>query len=93
MKLCFYKTRHVLQPAVEPIVQVVCASRSRDRRYSLWNLLQAEKCQIASMCVPLLIHCLTHPTGADVFWKLVEDDFNSDNWKVRFSAGNIDYII
>jgi len=40
------------------------------------------------VAVPLLIHCgLAQPTGANVFWELVENDFNSEDWKVRFSAG------
>lgn len=54
---------------------------------SLWQLLQAENSHVASVAVPLLIHCLAQPTGADVFWELVESDFNNEDWKVRFSAG------
>jgi len=42
---------------------------------------------VASVATPLLIHCLAQPTGANVFWELVENDFNSEDWKVRFSAG------
>ena len=57
------------------------------RYFSLWKLLQAEHSQIAIQCVPLLLHCLTLPTGADLLWKLVEDDFNNDDWRARFSAG------
>lgn len=38
-------------------------------------------------CVPLILYCLTLPTGADIFWKLVDEDFNNDDWKVRFAAG------
>ena len=54
---------------------------------SLWQLLQADNSHVASVAVPLLIHCLAQPTGANVFWELVENDFNSEDWKVRFSAG------
>jgi len=54
---------------------------------SLWQLLQAENAHVASVAVPLLIRCLAQPTGANVFWELVENDFNNEDWKVRFSAG------
>ena len=54
---------------------------------SVWALLQAEHAQLASVAVPLLLHCLTLPSGPDVFWKLVEGDFNNEDWKARFAAG------
>jgi len=54
---------------------------------SLWHLLQADNTHVASVAVPLLIHCLAQPSGANVFWELVENDFNSEDWKVRFAAG------
>ena len=47
----------------------------------------AEHSQLAFVAVPLLVHCLTLPTGADIFWKIVEDEFTSEDWRVRFSAG------
>ncbi|KAJ8308209.1 hypothetical protein KUTeg_013083 [Tegillarca granosa] len=53
---------------------------------SLWKLMQAQHSQLASVSVPLLLHCLTLPSGSDVLWKLVEDDFNHDDWCVRFAA-------
>jgi hypothetical protein len=56
---------------------------------SLWKLLKADNSQIAQVCVPLLIHCLTQPSGSDVFWKLVQTDFTSEDWKIRFSAGEL----
>lgn len=36
--------------------------------------------------MPLLLHCLTLPCGADVFWHLLEQEFTNDCWKRRFSA-------
>ena len=57
-----------------------------DCRCSLWSLLQAEQSQLASVSVPLLVHCVTLPTGPDVFWRLVEDEFNKDDWRQRFAA-------
>ncbi|XP_028968019.1 protein unc-79 homolog [Galendromus occidentalis] len=53
---------------------------------NLWKLLQAECSQIARLCVPLLLHCVTLPSGMDQFWKHVEKDFHSDSWLDRFSA-------
>lgn len=52
-----------------------------------WQLLQTARSHLATLIVPLLLHCMTLPTGATVLWHLVEDDFSSDDWKVRFAAG------
>ncbi|XP_025104233.1 protein unc-79 homolog isoform X4 [Pomacea canaliculata] len=51
-----------------------------------WQLLQTARSHLATLIVPLLLHCMTLPTGATVLWHLVEDDFSSDDWKVRFAA-------
>lgn len=59
--------------------------------YSLWHQLQAKHSQVAFKCVPLLLHCLTLPTGADMLWKIVEENFSSDDWKERFAAGSLVY--
>lgn len=55
--------------------------------FSLWKLLQAEHAHITTECVPLLLHCITLPSGADIFWKLIDNDFGSEDWKERFAAG------
>ena len=62
---------------------------------SLWKLLKAKQSQLAYVAVPLLLHCLTLPTGSDIFWRLVEDDFTNEEWKIRFAAGNLihDHLI
>jgi len=57
--------------------------------FSLWIQLQARHSQVAYECVPLLLHCLTLPTGADMLWKIVEENFSSDDWKERFAAGTL----
>ena len=54
---------------------------------SLWKLLQTEHSHLATLVVPLLLHCMTLTTGAGVLWHLVENDFSHDDWKVRFGAG------
>ena len=53
---------------------------------NLWSLLQSEFSQISQLCVPLLLHCITLPFGAKMFYKVVENDFKSTNWRVRFIA-------
>lgn len=53
---------------------------------NLWTLLQAEFSQISQLAVPLLLHCITLPSGRDMFLKLVELDFNDKNWRARFTA-------
>lgn len=67
----------------EPLLYSMASSLSHS---SLWKLLQAECSQIARLCVPLLLHCVTLPSGMDQFWKCVERDFHSDSWLDRFSA-------
>lgn len=45
---------------------------------------------IAQLCehaVPILVHCITLPVGADTFWKQIEEDFQSTDWRHRFTAG------
>ena len=53
---------------------------------NLWTLLQAEFSQISQLAVPLLLHSITLPSGRDMFWKLVENDFKDANWRARFTA-------
>ena len=53
---------------------------------NLWTLLQAEFSQISQLAVPLLLHSITLPSGRDMFWKLVENDFHAKNFRTRFTA-------
>lgn len=53
---------------------------------NLWNQLQSEYSHVAQLSVQMLTHCITLPAGADTFWKVVEDDFHSEDWKVRFAS-------
>ncbi|XP_046579791.1 LOW QUALITY PROTEIN: protein unc-79 homolog [Haliotis rubra] len=53
---------------------------------NLWKLLQAEHSQLATVSVPLLLHSITLPTGADILWRLVEEDFGNDDWRARFAS-------
>ncbi|KAG9510802.1 Protein unc-79-like protein [Fragariocoptes setiger] len=52
----------------------------------LWSLCQLESSEIARICVPLLMHCITLPWGVRLFRDLVEQDFNNDDWLSRFRA-------
>ncbi|XP_074599916.1 UNC-79 domain-containing protein isoform X2 [Brevipalpus obovatus] len=51
---------------------------------NLWLLLQAEFSQISRLCVPLLMHCVTLPSGREMFLKLAESDFQDKDWRKRF---------
>uniref|UniRef100_M4AGL8 Unc-79 homolog, NALCN channel complex subunit n=1 Tax=Xiphophorus maculatus TaxID=8083 RepID=M4AGL8_XIPMA len=53
---------------------------------SLWSMLKSEFCQLASLAVPQLLHALSLSHGADIFWKLINTNFNSKDWKIRFEA-------
>lgn len=52
----------------------------------LWNLLESQTSHVAQTGASLLLHCLTLPGGSDVFWKIMESDFHSREWKTRFSS-------
>ncbi|XP_028292965.1 protein unc-79 homolog isoform X5 [Gouania willdenowi] len=53
---------------------------------SLWSMLKSEFCQLASLAVPQLLHALSLSHGADIFWNLINTNFNSQDWKIRFEA-------
>lgn len=53
---------------------------------SLWNMCQSEFSQISEQSVPLLLHCVTLPRGVTRFWKIIEKDFHSHDWRDRFAA-------
>ncbi|GFR86925.1 Unc-79-like protein, partial [Elysia marginata] len=53
---------------------------------TLWKLLQCEHSQLATLCIPLLLHCITLPMGSRILWFLVERDFGHDDWRARFAA-------
>ncbi|XP_039897248.1 protein unc-79 homolog isoform X5 [Simochromis diagramma] len=52
----------------------------------LWSMLKSEFCQLASLAVPQLLHALSLSHGADIFWNLINTNFNSKDWKIRFEA-------
>ncbi|XP_034274265.1 protein unc-79 homolog isoform X1 [Pantherophis guttatus] len=53
---------------------------------SLWRVVKSEFSQLSSLAVPLLLHALSLPHGADIFWTIINTNFNSKDWKVRFEA-------
>lgn len=57
---------------------------------SLWSMLKSEFCQLASLAVPQLLHALSLSHGADIFWNLINSNFNNKDWKIRFEAGQTD---
>ena len=58
--------------------------------FSMWELCNAEHSSICEVCVPILLHCVTLPSGSDVFWKILQDEFHNSDWRVRFVAGKCD---
>lgn len=53
---------------------------------SFWELCNAEYSHISSVCVPLILHCITLPVGSDTFWKILQEMFHHSDWRVRFQA-------
>ncbi|XP_016833330.1 protein unc-79 homolog isoform X3 [Cricetulus griseus] len=53
---------------------------------SLWRVVKSEFSQLSSLAVPLLLHALSLPHGADIFWTIINSNFNSKDWKTRFEA-------
>lgn len=53
----------------------------------MWQLCDSEHSHLSEMCVPLLLHCVTLPSGSDVFWKILQEEFHNSDWRVRFMAG------
>ncbi|XP_056666471.1 protein unc-79 homolog isoform X21 [Monodelphis domestica] len=53
---------------------------------SLWRVIKSEFSQLSSLAVPLLLHALSLPHGADIFWTIINGNFNSKDWKMRFEA-------
>ncbi|XP_067334799.1 protein unc-79 homolog isoform X9 [Channa argus] len=52
----------------------------------LWSMLKSEFCQLAHLAVPQLLHALSLSHGADIFWNLINTNFNNKDWKIRFEA-------
>ncbi|KAF7467023.1 Hypothetical predicted protein [Marmota monax] len=52
----------------------------------LWRVVKSEFSQLSSLAVPLLLHALSLPHGADIFWTIINSNFNSKDWKMRFEA-------
>jgi hypothetical protein len=39
----------------------------------LWTILDAAHSQVSQVAVPLILHSLTLPAGADTFWKMLDE--------------------
>ena len=53
---------------------------------SVWKILDSSHSQVAMIAVPLGLMSLTLPHGADIFWKILDSEFNHEDWEVRFAA-------
>lgn len=56
------------------------------KNYSLWELCNSQYSHICEVGVPVLLHCITLPLGADSFWKIIQNAFHDPDWRVRFQA-------
>uniref|UniRef100_A0A1I7VUI5 Protein unc-79-like protein n=1 Tax=Loa loa TaxID=7209 RepID=A0A1I7VUI5_LOALO len=52
----------------------------------LWTLLRSDRSQLAELVIPLIMHCITLPSGEEMFWKVVNSQFIDQRWEERFSA-------
>ncbi|VDK82206.1 unnamed protein product [Litomosoides sigmodontis] len=52
----------------------------------LWTLLRSGRSQLAELVIPLIMHCITLPSGEEMFWKVVNSQFTDQRWEERFSA-------
>ncbi|VDM97776.1 unnamed protein product [Thelazia callipaeda] len=52
----------------------------------LWHFLRSDRSQIAEIVIPLIMHCITLPSGEEMFWKVVNAQFTDQRWEERFSA-------
>lgn len=59
----------------------------------LWGMLKSHYAQIGNLAVPLIIHAVALPCGEEVFWNVVNDDFTSTQWEVRFRAVERVYVL
>ncbi|CAH2054946.1 unnamed protein product, partial [Iphiclides podalirius] len=53
---------------------------------NLWGACDAAQSHMSAVSVPVLLHCVTLPGGADVFCSLVRDHFHHADARKRFTA-------
>ena len=54
--------------------------------HNMWRILDSSHSQVALIAVPLLLMSLSLPHGSDILWKIIDEEFNSSEWQVRFAA-------
>ena len=52
----------------------------------MWKILDASHSQIAMIAVPILLQTITLAHGSDIMWKILDRDFLSTDWRIRFTA-------
>ncbi len=38
------------------------------------------------IAVPLLLHAVPLQYGSDVLWRILDEDFNAEDWRTRFAG-------
>lgn len=57
--------------------------------FSIWDCIEGIKSHLCEVAIPVMLHCVSLPCGSDIFWKLIRDEFHSQDWRIRFDAGKI----
>uniref|UniRef100_A0A0N4ZV65 UNC79 n=1 Tax=Parastrongyloides trichosuri TaxID=131310 RepID=A0A0N4ZV65_PARTI len=52
----------------------------------LYTLLRSDYSQVGQLAVKLISYAITLPYGEEIFWDIVNKDFTSNDWKIRFKA-------
>lgn len=53
---------------------------------NLWKILESSNSQVSMISASLLLMSLSLPHGADIFWKVLNEEFDHEDWKIRFAA-------
>ncbi|CEF65747.1 Protein unc-79 homolog [Strongyloides ratti] len=52
----------------------------------LYTLLRSDYSQVGQLAVKLISYAITLPYGEEIFWNIINDEFTSEDWKIRFKA-------
>ncbi|XP_046839871.1 protein unc-79 homolog isoform X2 [Xenia sp. Carnegie-2017] len=53
---------------------------------NLWRLLKCDRSELCEVCVPVLLHCISLPCGAESLVNEVKSTFTNKDWRVRFDG-------
>ncbi|XGW22675.1 hypothetical protein V3C99_005131 [Haemonchus contortus] len=59
----------------------------------LWVRLRSDFVQVGELASLLLLHSISFPSGEEAFWRVINKDFTSPDWKIRFDAVGRAYVM